>query len=120
MSLSPLIVNGDLQLAVSGDLQSAPDIETQMPVTLTAYNCIYNPEINSQVEPYLTGIPKNGFARNTLTNLIVSAYQLLITPGIIRDLAVAIGTPIQNYVNIKIAAIDNAGNEVKFSWINPN
>lgn len=120
MSLSPLIVNGDLQLTSSGDLQASPDIQTQMPVTLTAYNCIYNPEINSQVEQYVTGIPKNGFARNTLTNLIVSAYQLLTTPGIINNLDIAIGNPIQNYLTIKIKAVDNEGNEVKFSWINPN
>lgn len=120
MSLSPLIVDGDLQLSPSGDLQVAPDIETQMPVTLTAYNCIYNTEINSQVIPYLDGIPANGFRRNTLTNLIAEAYQLLIVPRIITNLQIAVGDPIQNYVKINIFAVDNEGTEVKFGWINPN
>lgn len=120
MARSPLIVDGDLQLNSAGDLQVDEDIVTQMTVTVGAYNCIYNTSINSKVVPYVNGIPKNGFNRVTLTNYVANAHKILIIPKLISDLKIAISGPVQNYVKINISAVDIQGNQVKFSWMNPN
>ena len=115
---SPLIANGELALNSSGDLVFAPDIQTQMAVSLTAYNCIYDYSINSLLITYLFSIPPGGIQQNTIKNIIVSAYQILITANIITDLAIAIIPVTQDYITIKIRSVDTNGQNVSLTWDN--
>ena len=119
MASSPLIQNGDLVLTDSGLLQSAPDIQTQMTVTVSAYNCIYNSNVNSNLLPSLTGIPRGGWNSSAIANTVVAAYTpIMLVQRIISDLNVSVSFPSLSYVTIKISAIDSEGNPITLSWTN--
>jgi hypothetical protein len=120
MSRSPLIKNGALSLTANGDLQDDLDIVTQMTVTVGAYNCIYDPNVDSGVIPYLFSIPVGGFRQNTLTYIITSAFQSFITNNVISDLTIAILAQVLSEVSIRITAVDLEGNQISLTWTNPN
>jgi len=115
---SPLIANGSLSLNTSGDLMMSPDIQTQMPVSLAAYNCIYDYTINSQLIPYLSSIPVGGFTPNTIKNIITNSYKSLIKQGIITNLQISVVFITQSVVNININAADAIGNPITLTWDN--
>lgn len=117
-TLSPLIENGRLSLSSDNNLVMGPDIKTQMPVTLTAYHCIYDYTIDSKLIPYLNSIPNNGFNINTITNIVTTAYQSVISKGIITDLQIAVIPITTNYVTINITAQDANGEPVVLKWNN--
>lgn len=117
LTYSPLIQDGDLVLS-DGKLQDAPDIQTQMTVTVAAYNCIYDEDLNSQLIPYLNSIPSGGINNNTISNIIKSAYSSLILNKTLNKLGVAVIAQASNYLEIKIAATDSGGNPVTLSWGN--
>lgn len=118
MAQSPLIKNGAFALTANGDLQLAPDIETQMAVSVGAYHCLYGDNLNSLLIPYLEEIPRGGLTRSTITNIVVSAYKPLITQKIITGLTVAVKTFGVSNVEIKVNAVDGGGNKTAFSWTN--
>ncbi len=119
MTFSPLIQNGKLSLTPSGDLASAPDIITQMTVGITAYHCIFDPTINSQLLPYLNTIPIGGYNSNAITNIVVNAYKPMITAGIIVDLQIAVLNPeLLSTLTINVSVTDNKGNVSSLSWNN--
>ncbi len=118
-TLSPLIANGQLNLTNSGDLVNAPDIQTQMTVTLSAYHCIYNTLINSGLLPYLKGIPTGGINTVAIKNIVTSAYQILIQQNIITNLSISIVPVSQSYLTINISA-ESMGSPVTLSWDNTN
>lgn len=116
---SPLIKDGVLALSNSGDLIMAPDIETQATITLSAYNCIYDNNLNSRLIPYLNSIPKNGINTNNITNIITSAYQpTLLKNNVISDLKISVVPVGVSYINIKINMIDYNNNQVLLNWDN--
>ena len=119
MSTSPLIKDGALSLTTNGDLATDLDIVTQMVVALTAYHCIYDSTINSEVIPYLDNQSVSFTNRPALTNIVVSAYQSLISQNIISNLEVGVKPTTISTVNIKISAVDSSGNQVSLNWINP-
>jgi len=115
---SPIIQNGQLMMTGNGNLLFAPDIQTQMPVTITAYNCIYNYVIASGLIPYFQSIPKGGFTSVEIVSIITRALQILITDNVITDLKVSVQFVTQNVVAIKISAIDAVGTPVSLTWDN--
>lgn len=117
-TISPLISNMQLSLDAKGDLTFAPDIQTQMPVTLTAYHCIYDYTIDSGLLPYLRSIPSGGFNVDTITTIVTAAYQTLISQGVITDLQIAVIPVSTSYVTINITAQDASGNTVTLNWDN--
>lgn len=118
MANSPLIANGVLSLSPTGDLMSAPDIQTQMTVAIGAYHCIYDNTVDSLLIPYLSSIPIGGFKNNTITNIVVNAYKPMITANLITNLQVAILAQVLSNLTIKVSAIDNQGNSAVLSWSN--
>ncbi len=117
-TVSPLISNGQLSLTNTGDLVTAPDIQTQMTVTLTAYNCIYDYTIKSALITYLRTIPVGGFNANTIKNIITSAYQTLIQQSIITNLQIAVIPITSQYITINITADDAQGMPIVLTWDN--
>lgn len=117
---SPLIKDGALSLTPQGLLQDAPDIVTQMTVTLSAYQCMYNALINSGLIEYLKGIPKGGFSTTAVTNIVTAAYTpILIAQNIISNFTVAVRSLTINTIFIKINAVDQFGNPITLNWTNP-
>ncbi len=117
---SPLIKNGALSLTPEGLLQDAPDIETQMTVTVGAYQCMYSNLVNSQLIPYLTSIPVGGFSTNATINIVKSAYQLImIATGLISGLTISVVPLTVSTILIKINAIDKKGSPISLNWTNP-
>lgn len=116
---SPLIQDGALSLTSNGLLQDAPDIKTQMTVTVSAYNCIYNPNLQSDLIPFLTGIPIGGWNRIAIVNIVVAAFTLIMIPqGLINNLQVSVVQLTLNTILIKISALDLEGNNVSLNWTN--
>lgn len=116
---SPLIQNGQLTLDTHGQLTSAPDIQTQMNVTVGAYNCIYDANLNSFLVTYLADIPQGGFSSTTITNIVVAAYtSTMIAQKLISNLQVSVRQDTISYVTINIKAIDAEGNPLSLSWTN--
>lgn len=117
---SPLIKNGALSLTPQGLLQGAPDIETQMPVTISAYKCMYSSNVDSQLIPYFSGIPLGGFSTDAITNIVSAAYQpIMIADGLISDLTISAAPLTINTVLIKVNAIDKEGSPISLNWTNP-
>lgn len=120
ISYSPVIKNGDYSIDESGELVVAADIITQMTVTLTAYDCIYNPSVNSRLIPYIRGtLPGSAYQpnnQNAITSIVVSAYQALIQDKTIASLSVAITAQVLNEVNLKVTAQELNGADVSLSW----
>lgn len=118
MAISPLISDGSLSLSTTGDLTPALDIVTQMAVGIAAYNCIYDSTVNSALIPYLNNKLLGTTNRSTLTNIVVSAYQSMITAKIISNLKVSIRSQTISTVNINVSAVDDQGNQISINWIN--
>lgn len=117
---SPLIKDGALSIDEQGLLIDAPDIQTQMTVTVSAYNCMYDSNVESQLIPYLTSIPVNGWSSTAIINIISSAYKLIMIPlGLIYGLKIATSPLTPNTIQIKINATDKEGASVSLNWINP-
>jgi hypothetical protein len=120
MTQSPLIKNGDLVLTDRGLLQAAPDIQTQMTVTVSAYNCIYNSNLQSDLIPYLSGIPRGGWNLNAINNIVVAAYTLTMIPQqLISNLTVTTIPQTLSFITIKISALDQENNPINLTWTNP-
>lgn len=117
-TISPLIKNGKFVLTETGDLQFAPDIKTQVAVAISGYNCMYGDNLNSNLIPYLTGIPVGGFQRNVITNIVISAYKPLIVANVISRPEVAVKFLGISTVTINVSVLDNNGNSAKLSWDN--
>lgn len=118
-SQSPLIKNQRLAInSANGDLVFAPDIQTQMAVTLTAYNCIYNARINSKIIPYLFKLQGGAINVNSLTQAVKNAYQILISSNYITNLQIAIQFVTQNNVIINIKAADINNQFITLTWDN--
>ncbi len=118
MAYSPLIANGILSLSSTGDLLSAPDIETQMTVAIGAYHCIYDSTVDSLLIPYLESIPVGGFKNSTITNIVVNAYKPMIIANLITNLQISILAQVLSNITIKVSATDNQGNSTVLSWSN--
>lgn len=119
MTESPLIINGDLVLTDTGLLDGALDIETQMTVTVSAYDCIYDSNLNSPLIPLLQQIPNAASSINLISNAVVSAYTpIMITNQLISSLQVAVQPLAVGYVSIKISAVDTENNQLNLKWTN--
>jgi hypothetical protein len=118
VSNSPLIKNGSLALNANGDLLAAPDIETQMTVAVSGYNCLYDVNLNSLLIPYLEGIPVGGLNRGAIINIVKQAYTYMVSQKIISNLQISIGASTISAVQININATDINGNEIFLNWIN--
>jgi hypothetical protein len=119
---SPLIKDGALSLDSRGLLVSGPDIQTQMPVTLVAYRCMYDDKVNSGLIPYLDSIPIDGFSTNQISYIVSSAYApIMISQQLISDLTIGVKpfTIDASTVYIKIKATDKEGSPITLNWINP-
>lgn len=117
--LSPKIQNGGLVLnEKTGQLVFAPSIETQCTITVAAYDCMYNTDVNSGLIPYIKEIPIGGRNNTKIVNIIKSAFQILISQGILSQLTIAVVAQIQNYINIKIQATDIENNSINLTWSN--
>lgn len=116
---SPLIKNQRLSINPdNGDLVFAPDITTQMAVTLTAYDCIYNSNINSKIIPYLFQLQGGSINSNSLTQIVKNAYQILISTNYITNLQIAIQFVTQNNVIINIKVTDINNQFITLTWDN--
>lgn len=118
LTQSPLIQNGDLVRNVNGQITLAPDIQTQCTVTVSAYDCMYNPDIDSGLIPYLNSIPVGGRNTATLSNIVSQAFQILISENLLSNLIISAMIIALNYVTIKIQAVDQQQNPVNLSWSN--
>ncbi len=117
-TLSPLIKDRQLSLTSTGDLMMAPDIQTQMIVSLCAYHCIYDYDINSALIPYLQKIPVGGINTNDIQTIVTSAYQSLIQQQIITNLGIAPILVTNNIISINITANDSIGQPIVLKWDN--
>jgi hypothetical protein len=119
MTQSPLIQNGELVLTDQGLLQAAPDIQTQMNISVSAYDCIYNSKLQSDLIPYLSGIPRGGWNLNAINNIVVAAYALTMIPQkLISNLTVTTIPQTLNFITIKISALDRENNPIQLTWNN--
>ena len=117
-TISPLIKNGEFSLTDNGDLVTALDIETQAGITISGYDCPYGDNLNSQLIPYIEGIPVGGFNSIALTNIVRNAYTPLITAKIISNLQIFVKFLGIETVNITVNMFDNNGNKALLSWNN--
>ncbi len=117
---SPLIKDGALSINEQGLLIDAPDIQTQMTVSVSAYNCMYDSNVESQLIPYLTSIPVRGWSSIAISNIVSTAYKLImIRQNLISGLKIASKFLTLNTIQIKISAIDQEGTPVSLNWVNP-
>jgi len=124
LTQSPLIQDGDLVLGADGQIVMDVDIKTQATVTVGAYNCMYNLNINSGLIPYIEGIPVNGRSNGAVINLVVAAFQVLLSADLLSQLTVSVVTAVTvaqvNYITLKIQAVDQNQNQFSLSWSNAN
>lgn len=118
LAQSPLIENGDLVLLPTGQLQYSADIVTEMTVSVAAYNCIYNSQVNSQLIPYLSGFPIGGRNINAITNIVAASFQRLINAKLISNLQISVIPVSTSYVTINISATDIENNPITLNWSN--
>ena len=111
---SPLISNGELTLL------SDKDIATQLNVSTSAYHCIYDYTIDSELITYLESIPVGGINTNTITNILTSAYSVLIQNNIISNLQISVIPVATSYITINVTCTDAQGEQIQFSWDNSN
>lgn len=117
--LSPKIQNGSLVLnEKTGQLVMTSAIETQCNITVSAYDCIYNTEVNSGLIPYIKEIPIGGRNNTKIVNIIKAAFQILISQGILSQLTIAVVAQVKNYINVKITATDIENNSINLTWSN--
>jgi hypothetical protein len=115
---SPLIKDGAWSLTATGDLVTDLDIVTQAGITISGYDCSYGDNLNSQLIPYITGIPKGGFNSTAITNIVRSAYTSLVTARIISNLQIFVKFLGISTLNITVNMNDNNGNRSVLSWNN--
>lgn len=117
MANSPLIANGQLNLSATGDLADGLDIQTQMAVGVSGYNCLYSVNLDSQLIPYLNN-PKGSVNRDTIVNIIKNAYAYMVNNKIINNLQIGIPVIVLSNVFININATDLQGNKITLKWTN--
>lgn len=119
--ISPVIRDGDLQL-INGQLEMAHDIVTQLPVTLSLYDAMYNAIGNSELITYIKQTKTQNVTKNEIAFICKNALQPLFYEGIIASFVVK--QPQINIVagieTIKIAinVLDSQNNERIFYWSN--
>lgn len=117
---SPLIENGTLTLTKNGDLVIAPDIKTQMYVSITGYNCIFDDTLESSLIPYINNIPVGGRQQNSFVSIIKNALTpVMIGQGLINNVQIFVYFPTYNSVKINIDANDSDNNPITLNWTNP-
>ena len=116
LSVSPLIKDGALSLDANGQMVLAPDIITQCTVTIAAYNCMYNPAVNSGLIPYLKGIPFGGRTDQAVVNIVKAAFQVLIVQNLVVNLSIGVVQATANSITIKVNLTDPQQNPVSLSW----
>lgn len=121
--ISPVIENGDLVLTADGNLKTAPDIVTQLPVTLSMYGAMYNAIGNSELIPYIKQTKPMNITKNELAFVVKNALQPLVYENIVASFVVkqpTINITAQGIETIKmdINVLDSQNNERIFSWAN--
>jgi hypothetical protein len=116
---SPLIIDGDFQLDANGLLVDGLDIETQLRVSISQYDTIYNAVTNSLLIPYLNSIPIGGIQETVIVNIVKNALQPLISLGIIQSFQISTIIILGNNVTINISVLDAQNNSITLSWTNP-
>ena len=121
--ISPVIENGDLVLTADGNLKTAPDIVTQLPVTLSMYGAMYNAIGNSELIPYIKQTKPMNITKNEFAFVVKNALQPLVYENIVASFVVkqpTINITAQGIETIKmdINVLDSQNNERVFSWSN--
>jgi hypothetical protein len=120
--ISPVIRDGDLQL-INGQLEMGHDIVTQLPVTLSLYDAMYEAIGNSELIPYIKQTKPQNVTKNEIAFIVKNALQPLFYEGIIASFVVKqpqITITAQGIETIKITinVLDSQNNERIFSWAN--
>lgn len=114
---SPELIKGNLEID-RGDLKMNIDIVSQTQISLTGYDSISNPEINSGVIPYIQGLNNNTVERTKLTTLSKNSMNTLIKNRLISNLTISVSNPVYNYVQINVNCTDLEGNLQQIKWSN--
>jgi glutamine phosphoribosylpyrophosphate amidotransferase len=117
---SPLIVAGDFQLTSNGQLVNDLTLKTQLNTSIVGNTCYYSNTFQSVLLEYLNNPVNPNFQnqKQTLSNIVKGAYQVLIDQGYITDLQIYVLSVVLNYVTIKTVSVDAKDNDVQTSWTN--
>lgn len=118
LATSPYIKDGDFVLDENGAIIMSPDIQNEITIALTAYNCVWDYTINSELLPYLLQINPGRANVNSIKNIVTKALQPLISDNLLSNLDIAVSFPSLSSIVIKINVVDIEGNPIVLKWSN--
>jgi hypothetical protein len=118
VSESPLIKDGVMYIDDEGQLVTAPDIETQVYVTALSYDSVASTFSESLLIPYLESTHYSEWNKNTITQILKSAFQPLLYINAIQNIEIKVPVLKGNILYITIDVLDSQNQSVTFSWSN--